>query len=296
MYSIPMLNEIISFVDKVKSTEEVIIPYEKYIKMTKEERNSCAEIVVKITYNQVRALDRISLKAFDDVEMYIYDIPVDTSKQNLMETIEFLQTNDKRYFFAQPIFMVMNQEQMENMLELGVSQVFIGGEFCFDIDMIKYYSGIVKLRMMPNIITSSTVFYRKESFLNFFCRPEDIGIYEPYCTIQFSSEDVTRIPVLYEIYKARKWLGKIDYVITGITEDIDNNKLTLKFGEVRSRCCRNRCYKCHFCRHAVSLASTISELPISIQRKEKPIDEDTAYEKSVLLYTERPKEDAGESV
>lgn len=291
MYSIFLSSNTIPLVAKTKATEEIIISYKDYIKMSKEERNSYLYYVIRIGYNQIMAI-KDSLSAFRGEEFYITDIPVSTTKQEIYDMIDLLDKNGVFFFFAQGQFVAMNQEQMEQILELGVSQVFIAGEFCFDIDMIKYYSGLTKLRLIPNAALSSTVFNRKNMYMNWFCRPENIDIYEPYCTIQLSDdEEHTRINVLYNIYKARKWEGKLSDIIDGLTEDIDNNKLPLNFGEVRSRCCKNKCYKCRFCTHAVSFASIIGELPIAVKRKEKVVDEDTAYEKLVSLHTERPEKD-----
>ena len=167
MYSIFLSSNTIPLVAKTKATEEIIISYKDYIKMSKEERNSYLYYVIRISYNQIMSI-KDSLSAFKYEEFYITDIPVSTTKQEIYDMIDLLDKNNIYFFFAQGQFVAMNQEQMEQILELGVSQVFIAGEFCFDIDMIKYYSGMTKLRLIPNATLSSTVFNRKNMYMNWF--------------------------------------------------------------------------------------------------------------------------------
>ena len=152
-------------------------------------------------------------------------------------------------------------DQLHYLLSLGISQVRVTGEICFD--MIKLaavvHAASAKLRICPNLAQGAS---HTPSLKKFFIRPEDIPLYSPFVDIfEFAPSDTE--DTYFNIYKNKKWFGKLNEIIFDLDNDIDNRFLTTHFGEYRLKCGK-RCFKgssCNLCNSAYSLSSILGGVP-----------------------------------
>lgn len=144
-------------------------------------------------------------------------------------------------------FPVSDWEIFSNLLELGVSDIYIDGPICFDIDALKKVSKKVKLRLSPTI-NSSSIGNRQVN--SFFVRPEDIQLYEGIIdVIDFQERDKDKEKVLVDIYQRGSFNYDINMLISGLPQ-INNLLFKRDFAETRSSCkqkCKIPGYTCHYC-------------------------------------------------
>lgn len=168
-------------------------------------------------------------------------------------------------------------DKLVSMTGLGVTDVYIVSDLCFDLKNVSIYckKHNVKIRVFPNIAqTSALISTQIDSITQFFIRPEDIEIYEEYIDICEFFGDLDRQSVLYEIYTKGKWLGDLQHLILNFKYSLQNQTIAPIFANTRLSC-NKKCNqgKCNICHHIVSTGRILAENNLVI-RKEK---EDNEY-------------------
>lgn len=164
------------------------------------------------------------------------------------------------YFFSDA---VTSWEQLHNFIAHPVTDVLIGGDFCFRIKSIGTYlhEKNIKVRINP-IINKSISEYN--SALDFYIRPDDIDYYSTFVDV-FEIYGV--IPnVYYPIYaKDKRWLGDLNEIIPALMglPRYSNMGISNNFGERRSDC-GHRCYDptrvaCDLCKNSLELSNLLVE-------------------------------------
>ena len=147
---------------------------------------------------------------------------------------------------------------------LGVSDVYITEELCFNLKDVKAFCEPlrIKIRVFPNIAqvsgkgTSDSI----PDIKKFFIRPEDIEEYEPYVDICELWGNHKNLNPLYEIYKGGQWLGNISDIITAFEDEIPNTGIAPLFATMRINC-KKKCYKgkCDICSSIAELGYLMAE-------------------------------------
>lgn len=158
------------------------------------------------------------------------------------------------YFYS---FTPQNYEQLDRLIYLNVTDIYIVGFLAFDIinirRMINKKSKKRKnIRIIPNLCQS---YWSDElSLSSFFVRPEDVGLYEDYVDVMeiyaLNLAQKECADVYFDIYsKSGTWMGDLKEYLLGCNEPINNLYIFKDFGERRLRC-KKRCKSdgvCDFC-------------------------------------------------
>lgn len=162
-----------------------------------------------------------------------------------------------------PFFLTLRCSTWQNVVDLcnaEVSDIYVTNELGFDIIRVSAYCAArgVHIRVFPNVAQSSTYvdLGQKPSgdVTKFYIRPEDLSLYGKYVDIIEFWGDLKDQDLVYEIYKEGKWLGRLDQIILGMTNDkIYNRELSGMFAAQRlgcqKRCNYSKCHNCWFFEH-----------------------------------------------
>lgn len=182
------------------------------------------------------------------------------NKKTISVFISALREYNIPFFFDDKVYSI---DKVWELIEIGVSDIYICGELGFEIANIadKIHEANVKIRTFPDIAQSTRV--SGESLTKFYIRPEDIEFYEDYIDVcEFFANDKTRDNVLYQIYAINKqWTNNIKDIIIDFNEEISNLSFPKSFGEVRTRC-NKKCLKngkCQICHRAKELSTVLTK-------------------------------------
>ena len=157
-------------------------------------------------------------------------------------------------------FPAVNYYDINGLLELGVSQIFLDGFLTFDLKNITKMVHDVKLRMVCNSAYASYIWHRN-GIRGSYVRPEDIPVYEPYIyAMEFSSDTLTQEATTLKIYKEDKaWPGNLNLLIKNLNIDIDNRAIPEDFAKARI-CCKQKCQsgiQCNLCESIFNYVNTL---------------------------------------
>ena len=162
---------------------------------------------------------------------------------------DFLKEKKIPFFFSA---FCNNWDSLYAYSLLGVSDVYVTEELCFNIKDVKAFCEPrrIKIRVFPNVaqVSGKATSDIIPDIKKFFIRPEDICQYESYVDICELWGPTKKQSVLYEIYKGEQWLGNINEIITSFEEEIPNTGIAPHFATIRLNC-KKRCYrdKCDIC-------------------------------------------------
>ena len=167
---------------------------------------------------------------------------------------------------------VSNWDALSVMLNLGVSDVYVTEELCFELDKVAavvHRSG-AKVRLYPNIAQANCEI---DPLKKFFIRPEDIEIYDDYVDVyEFflpADTELSVEEVLYEAYKEERWFGPLNEIIIGLDSDIDSRYMSTQWGIRRVRCGK-KCLKdfpCDLCNTIYQLSKTLEQGGILLSKE-----------------------------
>lgn len=209
----------------------------------------------KLTFSELKLLKTIWDKYLNFV------LRIETYEE---ESLEDIVECGIPFFFSNR---VNNWDEFLGLVELGVTDIYIVEDLCFELDKvaaIAHYNGI-RLRVYPNIAQSSWKY--TPEIKKFWIRPEDIDIYSQYVDVcEFFGKD-QQISILLDIYKKdKKWFGLLNEIIIGIKDDLDSRFIVPRFAERRIKCGKG-CLKggnCQMCERVVSLSKTLKEAEIMV--------------------------------
>ena len=185
------------------------------------------------------------------------------------EILEDLLESGIPFFFGNR---VNDWDTFIGLLELGVSDIYIVEDLCFDLERVAAVAAQydVKLRTYANVAQSTwkdTIDIKK-----FWIRPEDVEIYEKYIdTLEFFGTP-QQVGVLLKVYKEdKKWFGQLKEIIFGLKTDLDSRYIIPHFAEHRTSC-KKECLKggkCKICERVVDLSHSLKEANLIITPKKK---------------------------
>ena len=138
----------------------------------------------------------------------------------------YLKKNDIPFFFEE---IATNWDTVQDLISLGVSDIYIGEELGFSIPTVKKIAGDIQIRVYPNIC-QRTGFSYSYDIKSFFIRPEDLKEYEGYIDVIEFFSATNRQRVLYEIYEVDKaWPGPIADIITNFENKTLRSDCTVSY-------------------------------------------------------------------
>lgn len=164
-----------------------------------------------------------------------------------------------------------NFDQLQYLLSLNVSDVYLTEEICFDLKRAKKLCSNygVTIRAFPNIAQSGV---RETPALHkFFIRPEDIQEYGKYIDVLEFWGPIDRQEVLQRIYSKERWFGDLKEIILDLNIAFDSRRILPVFGEIRSTC-KRKCMAgedCTMCDKILSIAEKLEDKGIIIKRNSK---------------------------
>lgn len=149
-------------------------------------------------------------------------------------------------------FPITDWEDFNNVLKLGVTDIYIDGPLCFQMDKMKIirnnYS--VNIRISPNVSPNCALINPSPN--SFFVRPEDLKLYDEYIDIiDFKTPYQEQEDSLFSIYKRGTFNYSLDSIVVGLTPCINNILLDgSDFARQRLNCgqkCKIPGRSCHYC-------------------------------------------------
>lgn len=199
-------------------------------------------------------------------EAHIFSKYAGDSKQDWLKLLKMFKEESIPFFFSG---FVRDFVTLHYYIDAGVSDVMVTEDICFKLDKVSKICKEkgVKVRVLPNVCQGPLP---HGSIYDFFIRPEDIAIYEPYVDVcEFSFRDEQQ-DTYYKIYaKDKKWFGNLQEIILGLDEVLDSRFIIKQFAEARVRCGK-KCFEgngCRICERCLSLANTLQEHNIIIDHK-----------------------------
>lgn len=181
--------------------------------------------------------------------------------------VELLKEICNNYIFSD---MVDEWEDLQELLNYGVSEVYITNMLGFDLERVKRECDKrqVKLRAVANFAQCRNDAVTP-AIKRFFIRPEDIEYYNDYLYgIEFVGEQNVQ-EVCWKAYSRGYWYGDLSELIIGLGTDLDSRRLPKNFGSLRA-ICGKRCITGGGC----SVCRTMTDFVEIMEKTDSMIDYD----------------------
>lgn len=158
-------------------------------------------------------------------------------------------------------FPISDWEMLMNVLEWGVSDVWIDGPLCFAADGIRTFTNNTLVRMTPHMSSNASFSAGcRSNAYSAFIRPEDIEVYEGFVDIlDFKTDNTDTEKTLYNIYKRGYFHNNLKELVKQLNfEYINNTLIPKRFAEKRLNCqqrCQTPFGKCSICERILDLTS-----------------------------------------
>ena len=248
---------------RIKDIDELIIPFDK--KLINDLSNLYPD--KKLIIKPMILIKEDDISFLKDKSNYILSI----GYSNYQENKDKIKENDIKFMFDN---LVDNYEDLLYYKQLGVAEIRITNDLCFDIYNV--YSLLkesnIKIRCIPNWCQTN----RKELNLGiktFFIRPEDLEKYWMVDTFELwgNTQDAVIADTIFSVYHDdKKWMGKLNEIIIDLDSEIDSRFIMPQFAERRVKCNRE-CLKggrCQLCNRIEELSNTLKESGLMIRKKE----------------------------
>ena len=164
---------------------------------------------------------------------------------------------------------VTNFDQLQYLCNLGVSDVYLAEDICFDLKraraVCERYK--VQIRAFPNVGQCSVK--SGPALKKFFIRPEDVEVYSDCIdTLEFWGP-LDRQVTLLQIYKKGIWFGDLKDLILDFDLSFDSKTIIPDFARIRKNCGR-RCMKgehCSICDTMYQISQKLADRNIIIKQK-----------------------------
>lgn len=184
-------------------------------------------------------------KAIEQIEVVKNKVADYTIQCDSIAQLDSLISSGYNAFLSFP---VSDWETFSDLIDLGVSDIYIDGPLGFSINALSLKRGKTLIRVSPTVSPNASFSSNKAS--SFFIRPEDIILYNNVIDIiDFKETKQEKEDALYTIYKRGTFNYDINVLVAGLP-NVNNLMFTLEFAETRLNC-RQRCkipgYACHYC-------------------------------------------------
>lgn len=162
-------------------------------------------------------------------------------------------------------------DTLEDMINLGVSDVYIGNELGFSLKSVSKLckENNINIRVYPNVAQTSSLFNTQGDIKSFYIRPDDIPLYEKYVDIIEFFGELDKQPVLYKIYNQKFWPDDLQFVISNLSTSVQSHTIVPYFGLTRVYC-NKKCIggECKLCDDIIELANALEEKGLGIKLNE----------------------------
>lgn len=202
---------------------------------------------------------------------------------NKEDWVSFFSLQDggfnRKYFFDSQ-WAARSYSELEYMLTLGISDIYISDDLLYNLPKVKEYCSEkqVKIRVILNRIPNQYASRQNFSVKNIVFKPQDIDYIDKFfdtfefdCIESNNQYNFNKAKILYKIFiKDKKWLGDIsdfnrDWITPVVARLIYPELLQIQ------TTCKMRCVsentKCHLCRDAYDLAATMEEKKLAWEKK-----------------------------
>jgi hypothetical protein len=259
----------------LKDFDEITIQYdrqdEQLIKFLEDHAEQrvilCVKDVIDFAQGEEwRKLNAIHEKYPDyNFAVKFYQCRAFDSKENplLMQSIENLTIP----FFTGDC--VTNFDELNYLLTLGVSDVYLTENICFDLARARALCDEHKtsIRAFPNVAQANV--RSTPALKKFFIRPEDVEVYEKYIDVLEFWGPADRQVILLKIYKKGRWFGDLNEIILDLNLEFDSRRIIPPFAQMRTTC-RRKCMageKCAICDHSFNISKHLEDKNIIIMNK-----------------------------
>lgn len=193
---------------------------------------------------------------------------------NNFQYIKELKEKDCPFFFDVP-FCAENYCELDALIALGVSDIYVSGDLCYNLPEVSKYchSNGVKLRTVLNRIPN-TAFDKGSNPRSMIFRPQDRRVLEHYIdTFEFDCGgyiyDWSEFDVLYRAWFVREhWHGDLAEINKDLTIEYPNDTVFPHFTEYKISCER-RCNKrisnrCSKCEQFLEIAETLRDKGVAL--------------------------------
>lgn len=228
---------------------------------------------IKCPYNQLRWLLDYMRKHKDTRYVVIY--PGD-DLENLVKQIDILKDIVSNYtvecqslaelktlinegYSAYLKYHVCDWETVHQLIDFGVSDIYIDGPLGFQLKNVKKLCGNVKIRISPTVSPNAALSGIQPN--SFFIRPDDLQYYEKYIDIiDFKVTKQEKEDALFDIYKRGRFYYNLKDILEGCQFSVLNPFIKPEFGQSRLNC-NQRClipgHSCHLCDTQIQLTNLV---------------------------------------
>lgn len=175
-------------------------------------------------------------------------------------------------FYFKEGLIASNYHQLHFILSLGVSDIYIADDLCYELDKVRKYCADngTKMRVVLNTVPHTMISPKDKEIV--FYRPEDNFWREYYDIAEFNIKDDNwnLLKVLYETYFIdKKWLGNLQEIIIGLPFAVYNKALVPEFNDYKINCklkCKNRHSICRKCSQLLSISNLLAEKNIRFNK------------------------------
>lgn len=239
------------------SFDEIIVPFSEPTLEDLLQAHTDKRIIIAMQEEDLESIGAINrlYRQYNNIVVRIYNFrewaPISDS------LLSFINSLETPFFFG---YKVTNYEQLQYLFTLGISDVYLAEEICFDLwrvkQLCKKYN--VSIRVFPDVAQSSVP--ASAAHKKFFVRPEDTSDYEDVVDI-FEFWSNGRANILCKIYKKQLWPGDLQDLITDLSISLDSKSILDGWALVRKRC-EKRCLKggiCAVCDRVLEISQKAKE-------------------------------------
>lgn len=180
--------------------------------------------------------------------------------------LDIIQEQENANFFFTTF--VRDWETLLFFLDLGVTDVIIVEQMCFELDKVAAiaHKNNVQVRTFCNIVQRKSG-TNTPTLQSFFIRPEDVDIYSSYIDVLEFAGDLQNQDLYYNIYNSNLWFGDLKEIIIGFDISLDSRFVVPRFAEKRIRCGRE-CLKggnCQICFRIDELSKSLEKAGLMIK-------------------------------
>lgn len=166
-------------------------------------------------------------------------------------------------------FPIAEWELLRNMINRGVSDIWIDGALCFTADGLKSLIADkdIRVRMTPHMSSSASFSPGgRTNAYSAFVRPEDTDLYENFIDIfDFKTDNKDTEKTLYNIYKRKYYNYNLQDLVKQLNYNynINNALIPKRFAENRLNCqqkCQTPFSKCTICDRLFNLTHQLEVL------------------------------------
>ena len=182
-------------------------------------------------------------------------VQIDYSWNDLDDYISFFKENNIVFMF---INVATSRNFLKTIIKAGANEIYIAGGLLHELDNISNLKNIYnfKIRTFPNVILPDAPVTIVECG---WIRPEDTEAYEKYIDV-FEFYKTPKASIYYEIYKEKKWQGKVYEIIENCDINVFNDILPANFGNIRAICHQDCIFeKCQYCDNTILLTNLIEK-------------------------------------